>query len=919
MANNLTGQFDLANATEGTPLPSDTDIASFTDGTTSDTTGNFTASIDWGDGATTTGTVVGSNGSFTVQGGPHTYADDNTYPAIVTVTRNTDNATLTMQGGVAVSDADNLSGTGGPAITANPNQALNNVVVATFSNNGGSGFQNVPSDFTVNIDWGDGTTTAGVLSYAGGTYTVKGSHTYTTAGQFTISTFMNDDTPDTAVGFAQTQAGIGFGGTATPPTDVAETVTIPTGTQVATFVDNSNDPATDYTATINWGDGTTTAGSVSGGSGSYTVTSASDHTYADEGLFTEVVTIIRTTDSTTIAPSGTVTVAESDSLTASGSTIAGSLALSNVTVATFSDSNTANVAGDFVATIDWGDGTSSAGTVSGSGGAFTVTGSHTYAHSGQDTLLVNIADDPANGQSTASDSAESTANVGITSGIGASINATEAAAIPAGTQVATFADANSSDTASAFTATINWGDGATTTGTVSGSNGSFTVNGGPHTYADEGHNSVTTTVTRTADGETATVVGQATVVEADSLTAHGTSFTTNTHQVFTGTVATFDDTGFPGNVPGDFTAAIDWGDGQTTAGTVSGGSGSAFTVSGSHVYAAAGQDTVKVTLADDAPGTASATANSTATVNQGTSIPYDFNGDAISDLVFQNEAFNAGSGTPQIWLWNGTAVTSQMTYPNPGADWHVITSRDLNGDGKADLIWQSSSGQPGIWLMNGTTPIAEVGLTNPGPSWHVVASGDTNGDGKSDLIWQNTDGTLGVWLMNGTTPTAEAGIGNPGSNWKVVGAADYNGDGNDDILLQDTNTGNLTVDLMNGTTITSSVSITVGDPSWHAASTGEFNGQAEIAWQNNNGTLGIWLMNGTTQAAEAGLSNPGVGWQLISIDHFTPNGQADLLLQNTNGAMMLWEMNGTSVAAQLNLPNPGTGWQSENGHPFAVG
>jgi len=80
--------------------------------------------------------------------------------------------------------------------------------------------------------------------------------------------------------------------------------------------------------------------------------------------------------------------------------------------------------------------------------------------------------------------------------------------------------------------------------------------------------------------------------------------------------------------------------------------------------------------------------------------------------------------------------------------------------------------------------------------------------------------------------------------------------------------------------------------------------------------VGMWLMNGTTPVAEAGLGNPGAGWQLISVDHFTPNGQADLLFQNTSGAMMLWEMNGTSVATTLNLPNPGAGWQSENGHPI---
>jgi FG-GAP-like repeat len=195
-----------------------------------------------------------------------------------------------------------------------------------------------------------------------------------------------------------------------------------------------------------------------------------------------------------------------------------------------------------------------------------------------------------------------------------------------------------------------------------------------------------------------------------------------------------------------------------------------------------------------------------------------------------------------------------------------------------------------------------------------------NGDGKADLIWQDVSGTLGVWEMNGTTPIAEGGIGNPGANWKVIGAADFNGDSRDDILLQNSATGNQMIDLMNGTSITSTVSITVGDPSWHAVSTGVFNGVTEIAWQNTNGTVGLWLMNGTALAAQVGLSNPGAGWELVSMDHFTPNGQADLLFQNGNtGAMQLWETNATSIVAEVNLPNPGAGWILQNGHPFASG
>jgi hypothetical protein len=116
MPNNLSGQFDLVSATEGTaiPLGPTNDIASFTDGTNTDLATDFTATIDWGDGNTTTGTVVGANGSFTVQGG-NTYADDDFYLPVVTITRTTDNAQLVLQSsGVTVSDADK-SGRPGPA------------------------------------------------------------------------------------------------------------------------------------------------------------------------------------------------------------------------------------------------------------------------------------------------------------------------------------------------------------------------------------------------------------------------------------------------------------------------------------------------------------------------------------------------------------------------------------------------------------------------------------------------------------------------------------------------------------------------------------------------------------------------------------------------------------------------------------
>jgi hypothetical protein len=66
-------------------------------------------------------------------------------------------------------------------------------------------------------------------------------------------------------------------------------------------------------------------------------------------------------------------------------------ALVNVPVATFTSSNPLETAGAFTATIRWGDGTTSSGTVTGSGPNFTITGSHNYSDEGRFALTITVA------------------------------------------------------------------------------------------------------------------------------------------------------------------------------------------------------------------------------------------------------------------------------------------------------------------------------------------------------------------------------------------------------------------------------------------------------------------------------------------------------------------------------------------------
>jgi Ca2+-binding RTX toxin-like protein len=419
-------------------------------------------------------------------------------------------------------------------------------------------------------------------------------------------------------------------------TAATEHVALASGTTVATFTDgNLGDLAGDLTAVIAWGDGTISTGTVSGANGAFAVTGA--HTYADEGSELVSVTVTRTADGTQTTAAGTVTVGEDDTLTPQGKTISANPNQSfSGAVASFGDTDTVSVAGDFAALVNWGDGTTSAGTVSGSNGTFAVSGGHTYTGSGQYTVTVTLSDD-APGTATAT--ADSTAFVGGILAVTEVLNsATEHVALGGNTTVATFTDSNLADLASGLTATINWGDGTTSAGTVSGANGSFAVTGA-HTYADEGSEVVGVTVTRTADN-TQTATGNVTVAEHDVLTPHATTINANPNQLFSGTVASFTDTD-TSTAAGDLTASINWGDGTISVGIVSGSAG-AFTVSGSHTYASSGQDAVTVTLTDDAPGTATATANSTAVV--GTTNQTGGNGNQVLDGSSGNKTLIGGNG-----------------------------------------------------------------------------------------------------------------------------------------------------------------------------------------------------------------------------------------------------------------------------------
>ena len=87
---------------------------------------------------------------------------------------------------------------------------------------------------------------------------------------------------------------------------------------------------------------------------------------------------------------------------------------------------------------------------------------------------------------------------------------------------------------------------------------------------------------------------------------------------------------------------------------------------------------------------------------------------------------------------NSLAGGGQVS-PNPGPAWKAIGTGDFNGDGLSDILFQNtSSGQVSIWEMEGNILFGGGPVSaNPGPAWRAVGTGDFNGDGFSDILFQN--------------------------------------------------------------------------------------------------------------------------------------------------------------------------------------
>ncbi len=387
--------------------------------------------------------------------------------------------------------------------------------------------------FTVTAaNWGDGSASTAGLTVSGsnGNYTVNGSHLYTDEGTYNFSFTVTDvGGSTTTISGSTTVADAPLTAGTVSASGGVEGVT-PT-TLSATFTDaNLNAPTSDFSGTINWGDGNaatqfTSADVTANGDGSFIINAS--YQYAEESGATpyNITVTINDVGTSTTTDTGTTTVADAPLTAGTVSASGGVEGVTPTTLsATFSDANVNAPASDFSGTINWGDGNpatsiTSADVTANGDGSFTINASYQYAEeSGATPYSITVTINDVGGSSTSNIGSTTVADAPLTAG---TLSATGGVEFTTPTSLtATFSDANVNAPASDFSGTINWGDGNPATNfdssdVTANGDGSFTINAS-YQYAEESGATPYTIAVTINDVGTSTTSDTGTTTVADA-------------------------------------------------------------------------------------------------------------------------------------------------------------------------------------------------------------------------------------------------------------------------------------------------------------------------------------------------------------------------------------------------------------------
>ncbi|WP_020390821.1 FG-GAP-like repeat-containing protein [Kribbella catacumbae] len=302
----------------------------------------------------------------------------------------------------------------------------------------------------------------------------------------------------------------------------------------------------------------------------------------------------------------------------------------------------------------------------------------------------------------------------------------------------------------------------------------------------------------------------------------------------------------------------------------------------------------------------------------------DFNADGITDSVLRGpngevavQAVNhLGELVPDI----GSLQDLRGTLPKTTT---LAATGDLNGDGRADIVWRHQDGQIELWPAGQKDNAATINQGDDptiivGGAWRIKGAGDFNLDGRSDLLWADDDGRLSIWYMDGHHVSATYDLPPPQTQdpfkWVYQGVGDFNADGRSDILVRRPDNGALKIIWLHGTHPSASYPNFQNNPSllagmdWKVVGIADANadGRSDIVWHHQGGNVAIWLMNGGSYAADIYPTSPdlplGTAYQIAAVRQVFQYGTGVVLPDVPPGNVTVPNVKGrTAAQAQADL------------------
>ncbi len=287
---------------------------------------------------------------------------------------------------------------------------------------------------------------------------------------------------------------------------------------------------------------------------------------------------------------------------------------------------------------------------------------------------------------------------------------------------------------------------------------------------------------------------------------------------------------------------------------------------------------------------------------------HDFNGDAISDILWRNDT----TGQIGMYAMNDQGVAAWQGIGFASTVWDIVATGDFNGDGTDDILFRhTANGRIGMYAMDNGTATWQ-GIASPAQVWEFSGVGDFNGDGTDDILWRHaTDGRIGMYAMdNGTA--AWQGIASASSAWQIAGTGDFNGDGTDDILFRHATSGNIGMYAMNNGAATWQG---IASPAqvWATVGTGDFNGDGtdDILWRHTTtGEVGMYVMNNGAATWQS-IATPSHVWDIVGTGDFNGDGTDDILFRQTNNNSVGVYVMDNGNPTWLAIGNPALAWSVE--------